>query len=72
MKWLYWGNGKLKDGRNVYRFEEVGAGGNLDFKPNKENYSKGHHSVNPEGIVPMGLWPNVEVGFEADLSKLTG
>jgi glutathionyl-hydroquinone reductase len=41
-----------------------------DFKHIKENYTKSHPWINPLGITPMGPWPDVEEGYEADLSKV--
>ncbi|KAK4623989.1 Glutathione S-transferase omega-like 2 [Fulvia fulva] len=41
-----------------------------DFRHIKENYTKSHKGVNPKGVTPVGPWPNIQKGFEQDLSKL--
>lgn len=56
LKNLYW---------NVPGFRET-----TDFRHIKENYTKSHAGINPRAITPMGPWPDVEAGYEADLSKL--
>lgn len=56
LKNLYW---------NVPGFKET-----TDFKHIKENYTKSHGDINPRAITPMGPWPDVEDGYEAELSKL--
>jgi len=57
MKGLYWGNETA--------FRET-----TNFKHIKENYTKSHHDVNPKAITPMGPYPDVEEGYELDLSKV--
>ncbi|KAI7914058.1 glutathione S-transferase Gst3 [Pyricularia oryzae] len=56
LKNLYW---------NVPGFRET-----TDFRHIKENYTKSHASINPLAITPMGPWPEVEEGYESDLSKV--
>lgn len=56
LKKLYW---------NVPEFRKT-----TDFKHIKENYTKSHSDINPFAITPMGPWPDVEEGYEADLSKV--
>lgn len=56
LKNLYW---------NVPEFRET-----TEFKHIKENYTKSHSDINPFAITPMGPWPDVEEGYEADLSKV--
>ncbi|KAL1888100.1 hypothetical protein Sste5346_009787 [Sporothrix stenoceras] len=41
-----------------------------DFRHIKENYTKSHKDINPRGITPMGPWPDVEPGYEPDLTKV--
>nr|AIL25487.1 GSTN-23 [Exophiala pisciphila] len=41
-----------------------------DFKHIKENYTKSHADINPKAITPRGPWPDVEEGWEGDLSKV--
>ncbi|KAJ9640268.1 hypothetical protein H2204_003493 [Knufia peltigerae] len=56
LKNLYW---------NVPGFKET-----TDFRHIKENYTKSHHDINPKAITPMGPFPDVEEGYEPDLSKV--
>lgn len=56
LKNLYW---------NVKGFKET-----TDFKHIKENYTKSHGDINPLAITPLGPYPEVEEGYEADWSKL--
>lgn len=56
LKNLYW---------NVQGFRET-----TDFKHIKENYTKSHGDINPLAITPMGPWPDVEEGYESDVSKV--
>ncbi|PVH93363.1 hypothetical protein DM02DRAFT_541691 [Periconia macrospinosa] len=42
-----------------------------EFRHIKENYTKSHANINPLAITPMGPFPEVEEGYEADWSKLT-
>ncbi|KAI6352495.1 hypothetical protein MCOR25_009408 [Pyricularia grisea] len=56
LKNLYW---------NVPGFRET-----TDFRHIKENYTKSHEKINPLAITPMGPWPEVEEGYESDLSKI--
>lgn len=56
MKNLYW---------NIPGFKET-----TNFKHIKENYTKSHYDVNPKAITPRGPFPDIEVGFEPDFSKL--
>lgn len=56
LKNLYW---------NVPAFRQT-----TDFKHIKENYTKSHGKINPLAITPMGPWPEVEEGYEKDLSKV--
>lgn len=56
LKNLYW---------NVPGFRET-----TDFRHIKENYTKSHGDINPHAITPMGPWPDVEDGYERDLTKL--
>jgi putative glutathione S-transferase len=56
MKHLYW---------DVKGFRE-----STDFRHIKENYTKSHPWVNPKAITPMGPYPDVEEGYEEDLSKV--
>lgn len=56
LKNLYW---------NVAGFKET-----TDFEHIKDNYTKSHKGINPHGITPMGPYPNVEEGYEPDLSKV--
>ena len=41
-----------------------------DFKHIKENYTKSHHDINPKAITPLGPYPNIEEGYETDISKI--
>lgn len=56
LKNLYW---------NVPAFRDT-----TDFKHIKENYTKSHGDINPRAITPLGPWPEVEEGYEKDLSKV--
>ncbi|KAL2427396.1 Glutathione S-transferase omega-like 2 [Exophiala dermatitidis] len=56
LKNLYW---------NVEGFKETS-----DFKHIKETYTKSHYDINPKAITPRGPYPDVEEGYEPDLSKL--
>ncbi|KAL2438862.1 Glutathione S-transferase omega-like 2 [Exophiala dermatitidis] len=56
LKNLYW---------NVKGFKET-----TDFKHIKENYTKSHYDINPKAITPRGPYPDVEDGYEPDLSKV--
>jgi hypothetical protein len=56
LKNLYW---------NVQGFRET-----TDFKHIKENYTKSHGDINPLSITPLGPWPDVEEGYEGDVSKV--
>jgi glutathionyl-hydroquinone reductase len=56
MKRLYW---------SVPGFRET-----TDFKHIKENYTKSHWDINPKAITPMGPWPNIEEGWEDDVTKV--
>lgn len=56
LKNLYW---------NVPGFRET-----TDFRHIKENYTKSHASINPRAITPLGPWPEIEDGYEADIGKL--
>lgn len=56
LKNLYW---------NVPGFRET-----TEFRHIKENYTKSHGDINPLAITPMGPWPDVEEGYEADLRKV--
>jgi putative glutathione S-transferase len=56
LKHLYW---------NMPGFKET-----TDFRHIKENYTKSHYDINPKSITPMGPFPNVETGFEADCGKI--
>lgn len=56
LKNLYW---------NVPAFRDT-----TDFKHIKENYTKSHGDINPRAITPLGPWPEVEEGYEGDLSKV--
>lgn len=40
------------------------------FRHIKENYTKSHLDINPKMITPVGPWPSVEDGYEADWSRL--
>ena len=41
-----------------------------NFKHIKENYTKSHSGINPKAITPMGPYPDVEDGWEADVQKV--
>ncbi|EGP89114.1 unnamed protein product [Zymoseptoria tritici ST99CH_1E4] len=41
-----------------------------NFRHIKENYTKSHYHINPLAITPVGPWPDIESGVEADWSKL--
>lgn len=56
LKYLYW---------SVAGFRET-----TDFKHIKENYTKSHGDINPLAITPLGPWPEIEEGYERDLSKV--
>lgn len=56
LKNLYW---------NVPAFKDT-----TDFKHIKENYTKSHGDINPRAITPLGPWPEVEEGYEKDLSRV--
>lgn len=56
LKNLYW---------TVQAFKDT-----TDFKHIKENYTKSHGDINPRAITPLGPWPEVEEGYESDLSKV--
>lgn len=56
LKNLYW---------NVKGFKET-----TNFKHIKENYTKSHPDVNPKAITPRGPYPDIEEGYEPDLSKV--
>ncbi|KAF2251784.1 glutathione S-transferas-like protein [Trematosphaeria pertusa] len=56
LKNVYW---------NVEGFKE-----STDFKHIKENYTKSHKEINPLAITPLGPFPNVEEGYEADWTQL--
>ena len=56
LKNLYW---------NVRGFQET-----TNFKHIKENYTKSHWDVNPKAITPRGPWPDIEEGWEEDVSKI--
>ena len=56
LKRLYW---------SVPGFRET-----TDFKHIKENYTKSHGDVNPKAITPRGPWPDIEEGWEEDVSKV--
>lgn len=56
LKNLYW---------NVEGFRET-----TDFRHIKENYTKSHGDINPLSITPLGPWPEVEEGYEADWIKM--
>ncbi|EXJ79091.1 glutathione S-transferase [Capronia epimyces CBS 606.96] len=56
LKHLYW---------NVEGFQET-----TDLKHIKENYTKSHHDINPQAITPRGPYPDVEEGYEPDLSRV--
>jgi putative glutathione S-transferase len=56
IKNLYW---------NVPGFRET-----TNFKHIKENYTKSHYEINPKAITPRGPYPDIEEGYEPDLSKI--
>ncbi|KAG8166187.1 hypothetical protein KVR01_004739 [Diaporthe batatas] len=56
LKNLYW---------NIPAFRDT-----TDFKHIKDNYTKSHGDINPRAITPLGPWPEVEEGYESDLSKV--
>ncbi|WPH05094.1 hypothetical protein R9X50_00799500 [Acrodontium crateriforme] len=56
LKNMYWNHSEFKD--------------TTDFRHIKENYTKSHPKVNPLAITPVGPWPSIEKGYEADFSKL--
>lgn len=57
--------------KGLYWSEEVKAfRDTTDFRHIKENYTKSHGDINPKAITPMGPWPDVEDGFEADFGKV--
>ncbi|EPE02418.1 glutathione s-transferase [Ophiostoma piceae UAMH 11346] len=56
LKNLYW---------NVPGFRDT-----TDFGHIKDNYTKSHNDINPRGITPMGPFPHIEEGYEADLVRL--
>jgi len=56
LKYLYW---------RVPGFRET-----TDFRHIKENYTKSHDKINPLAITPMGPWPDIEDGYEPDLTKV--
>jgi glutathionyl-hydroquinone reductase len=41
-----------------------------DFKHIKENYTKSHDDINPKAITPRGPYPDIELGWETDLSRI--
>lgn len=53
---LYW---------NVPGFKE-----STNFKHIKENFTKSERDINPSGITPMGPYPDIEPGYEPDLTKV--
>ncbi|PSN60086.1 hypothetical protein BS50DRAFT_218657 [Corynespora cassiicola Philippines] len=55
--------------KNLY-FNVEGFKESVDFKHIKENYTKSHSDINPLAITPLGPYPEVEEGYEADWSKL--
>jgi len=57
MKYLYW---------NHPEFRET-----TDFRHIKESYTKSHYAINPLLITPLGPWPHIETGYEADIGSLT-
>lgn len=65
MKGLYWGDTGSAggDGRDVWK-------NTTDIRHIKENYTKSHADINPLAITPVGPWPSIEKGYEADWSKL--
>lgn len=56
LKRLYW---------SVPGFKET-----TDFKHIKENYTKSHHGINPKAITPMGPFPDIEEGWEENVTKI--
>lgn len=56
LKFLFW---------KVPGFRET-----TEFRHIKENYTKSHFDVNPKAITPMGPYPDVEEGYEEDISKI--
>lgn len=56
LKNLYW---------HVRGFKET-----TDFKHIKDNYTKSHYDINPKAITPRGPYPDVEEGYEPDLSRV--
>lgn len=56
LKHLYW---------KIPGFKET-----TDFKHIKENYTKSHYDINPKAITPKGPYPDVEDGYELDLSQV--
>lgn len=56
LKGMYWNHEEYRETTNV--------------KHIKENYTKSHDDINPKAITPVGPWPSIEKGYEADWSKL--
>lgn len=55
--------------KGMYWNHEV-AKATTDFRHIKENYTKSHYDINPRAITPVGPWPHVEEGYEADWGKV--
>ena len=51
-------------------WSEPGFRETTNFKHIKENYTKSHWDVNPKAITPRGPWPDIEEGWEDDVTKI--
>lgn len=55
--------------KNLY-WNVDGFRATTDFRHIKENYTKSHYDINPLAITPMGPWPDIEEGYEPDVSRV--